>query len=93
MRRDRGLLRLARRRCGSRSCFWLLFWLLSLLGGRGRATQSIDGSLKRVQARTHLTRPDIAPDQVADGGTYRDADWPRGKADQRADKCKNSRKH
>ena len=69
------------------------FWLIRGLWGSSRATQDIDSPLERVHARAHLTSLNVSSDEVADGGSYRDACWTSGKADQRAGECKYSRNH
>lgn len=52
-----------------------------------------DRALERLQARAHLTRVDVPPDEVADGGSDRDAHGSSGQADQAADDGEYSRKH
>ena len=69
------------------------FWLIRGLWRSRRATQDIDSPLERVHARAHLTSLNVSSDEVADGGSYRDACRTSGKADQRAGECKYSRKH
>ncbi|WP_420445260.1 hypothetical protein [Candidatus Poriferisodalis sp.] len=56
-------------------------------------TQDLDSPLERFDARAQPTRLNISSDQIADGGSYREACWTSSKAEQSANECKYSRNH